>query len=729
VAALTRVNRLLLRRAFEALAGVFAQAVFSRRLAVGVLIMCAIATRPTSFVLGLCALAGCEAAVRGLKLVRGYVPYGYNALLVGVLLGHAYACSVTSIAFACALGVACAIATAALGSLSAQLGYLPLLAIPATLTSWLSSGVEPHLALVGRLPELDAWARPLPAFVSMFLEGLGAFVWVPSVPAGLFVGASLLLHSRISALVGFAALAVSALLVAVAHAPLSDQVWQVVASNAGLAAIAVGGVWLVPSRRASGVAIASALLAAFFALGSAIPLARLGLFAGFLPVGVVVIAVVSALRQRERQGALLLAQTAADNPEQLLLDELARVRVPALRLEPPFLGRWTCTQGAHGPFTHRGAFAHAYDFEIYSEREGALCRGHGLSADDYHCFAQPVLAAADGSVVAIENTVANNRVGDSDPQRPWGNYVLLQHGSVYSLVAHLTPGSVTVYPGQAVTRGTVVGYCGNSGVSPRPHLHFQLQSAPLIGSPTLPCELSDVLVRGGAPVSFEPLHEAKQGETIQALTPDYALAAYFDVPIGATLTYSMDDELERVTCELDRWGRVWLRSLDRRSQLQLVRTHHCFRSGELHGSPRSVLRLLRLALTCVPFERQPGLTFRSVVPARFLGGWLRQLRWDVSSALGRAATIELRAGIEIDDEGLAVVGASRECDAAGTPLLRTCAHVGRGPGPTSIEVTSAGRTQRAELVTQASEPRELLAQDSMLHGPAAAGLSLGVGDS
>jgi hypothetical protein len=729
VAALTPVSRQQLRRAFEALAGVFAQAVFSQQRAVGVLIMCAIATRPTSFALGLCALAGCEAGVRGLKLVRGYVPYGYNALLVGVLLGHHYSCNVTSIALACGLGLACAIITAALGSLSAQLGYLPLLAIPATLTSWLGFGVEPHVSLIGRLPELDAWARPLPAFARMFLQGLGAFVWVPSVPAGLFVGAALLLHSRIAALVGFTALALSALLVAFAHAPLGDQIWQVVASNAGVAAIAVGGVWLVPSRRASGIALGSALLSAFFALGSAIPLARLGLFAGFVPAGAVVIAVVSALRQRESQGAALLAQTVADNPEQLLLDDLTRVRVPALQLGPPFLGRWTCTQGAHGPFTHRGAFAHAYDFEIYSEHDGALCRSHGLSPDDYHCFAQPVLAAADGCVVAIENGVANNRVGDSDPQRPWGNYVLLHHGSVYSLVAHLTPGSVTVYPGQAVTRGTVVGYCGNSGVSPRPHLHFQLQGSPLIGSPTLPCELSDVLVRSGAPVRFEPLHEPKQGEAIQALTPDYALAAYFDVPIGATLTYRMDGALERVTCELDRWGRVWLRSLDRRAQLQLVRTHHCFRTGELHGSARSVLRLLRLALACVPFERQPGLIFRSLVPARFLGGWLRQLRWDVSSALGRAGTIELHAGIEIDHEGLAVVGASRERDAAGAPRLRTCAHVGRGPGPTSIEVTSDGRTQRAELVTQASERRELLAQDSMLHGPAAAGLSLGVGDS
>jgi hypothetical protein len=238
-----------------------------------------------------------------------------------------------------------------------------------------------------------------------------------------------------------------------------------------------------------------------------------------------------------------------------------------------------------------------------------------------------------------------------------------------------------------------------------------------------------VLVQSGEPLHFEPLHEAKPGETIQALTPDYALAAYFDVPIGATLTYSIDDELERVTCELDRWGRLWLRSLDRRARLQLVRTHSCFRTGELHGSPRSVLRLLRLALACVPFQREPGLTFGSVLPARFLGGVMRQLRWDVGSALGRAGTIELRARIEIDDEGLAIVGASRECDASGTPRLRTCAHLAHGPGPKSIEVISEGRVRRAELVTQARERRQLLAQDSMRHGPAAAGLPLGIGDS
>jgi urea transporter len=725
-----------LTRAFDALASVFAQAVFSRHRAVGVLIMLAIATRPTCLVLGLCALAGAELSVLGLRLVRGYVPFGYNALLCGVLLGHDYGLSVTSLGFACALGGVSALTTAMLSSLSAQLGYLPVLAIPATLTSWFGFGFAPHLGLVGRVPEVDGCARALPTFIGMLLQGLGAFVWVPSVPAGLLVGAALLLHSRISALIGFAALALSAFTVEWARAPLSDAVWHTLASNAGLAAIAIGAVWLVPSRRAYGVAIAGALLAAFFVLGSAIPLARLGLSAGFLPFGVVVIAVVSALRQRESYGgpapAPVLAQSAADGPEQLLLDELARVRVPALQIHPPFLGRWTCTQGAHGPFTHRGAFAHAYDFEIYSEEDGALCRGHGLTVDDYYCFAQPVLAAADGIVVAIENSVANNRVGDSDPQRPWGNYVLLHHGyggSVYSVVAHLTPGSVTVYPGQAVARGTVIGYCGNSGVSPRPHLHFQLQAAPYLGSPTLPCELSDVLVRSGEPLCFEPLHEAQHGESIQALTPDYALAAYFDVPLGATITYSMDGELERVVCEIDRSGRAWLRSLDRRSQLQLLRSYSCLRTGELHGSPRSVLRLLRLALACVPFERQPGLTFRSVLPARFLGGALRQLRWDVGAVLGSPATIEVRASIEIDDDGLAIVGASRESDSAGTPRLRTRARFGRGPGPMSIEVISDGRTQRAELVTKASGRGELLAQDAIHHGQAAAGLPLRIRDS
>jgi len=75
----------------------------------------------------------------------------------------------------------------------------------------------------------------------------------------------------------------------------------------------------------------------------------------------------------------------------------------------------------------------------------------------------PVLAAADGVVVAVAHTYVGN-----------GNYVIVAHGSgVLTLYAHLLDTAVT--PGARVTRGEVLGREGSSGYSTGPHLHFEVR--------------------------------------------------------------------------------------------------------------------------------------------------------------------------------------------------------------------------------------------------------------
>ena len=52
-----------------------------------------------------------------------------------------------------------------------------------------------------------------------------------------------------------------------------------------------------------------------------------------------------------------------------------------------------------------------------------------------------------------------------------GNYVQINHGDGYrSIYMHMT--HYIVYPGQYVCQGQVIGYCGSTGGSTGPHLHF-----------------------------------------------------------------------------------------------------------------------------------------------------------------------------------------------------------------------------------------------------------------
>ena len=78
-------------------------------------------------------------------------------------------------------------------------------------------------------------------------------------------------------------------------------------------------------------------------------------------------------------------------------------------------------------------------------------------------YGTPVLAAADGLVVAVRHTTVG-----------YGNYVIVAHGGGYfTLYGHLA--NTQVVDGQHVVRGQLVGDEGATGLATGPHVHFELR--------------------------------------------------------------------------------------------------------------------------------------------------------------------------------------------------------------------------------------------------------------
>jgi murein DD-endopeptidase MepM/ murein hydrolase activator NlpD len=181
----------------------------------------------------------------------------------------------------------------------------------------------------------------------------------------------------------------------------------------------------------------------------------------------------------------------------------------------PFDGMWYDGAGPSLHSHHRWAVPQefAHDF-MRIGANGLSYNAEGRSFTDYHAYGQPVLAAADGQVVAVldgepEDVTLLQQAGE--PLQTYvqriverqnqqlsrgargivGNHVVIRHGDEYSFYGHLKPGSVRVKAEDAVTRGQQIAAVGSSGSSTEPHLHFHV------------CDGPDVMACAGIPAKFD----------------------------------------------------------------------------------------------------------------------------------------------------------------------------------------------------------------------------------
>jgi hypothetical protein len=183
----------------------------------------------------------------------------------------------------------------------------------------------------------------------------------------------------------------------------------------------------------------------------------------------------------------------------------------AFSVQLPFHGRWKVVNGGVDQQTSHSwgliSQRYAYDFVIADEATGLTYRGDPRQPANYLAFGRPVLAAADGVVVAVRNDIRDDPhagAGWIDVTTPdlRGNYVIIKHHEhAYTLYAHLQQGSVCVTTGETVRVGQPIGACGNSGHSNEPHLHFQLQ------------DRADFFTAIGLPIAFRHVLRSDQHGT------------------------------------------------------------------------------------------------------------------------------------------------------------------------------------------------------------------------
>lgn len=96
--------------------------------------------------------------------------------------------------------------------------------------------------------------------------------------------------------------------------------------------------------------------------------------------------------------------------------------------------------------------------------------------EEYAIFHNIIISPIDGTVVKVKDGIKNNRPFPGKGSLPYnlGNCVVIKKGDYYIIMGHMERGSILVQEGDSVHIGDKIGLVGNSGLTPRPHLHMQV---------------------------------------------------------------------------------------------------------------------------------------------------------------------------------------------------------------------------------------------------------------
>ena len=475
---------------------------------------------------------------------EGY--YGFNGLLVGLALGLYFRFSPSLIGLLLVVTLLTVVVAAVLRSLTEKYLGVPVLSLAFVWVTWIS------LLATHRLINIEVTLTPvlvsgwgaglLPAMPELFLRSLAASFFQINLVSGLLVFSGLIWFSRWAAILAMIGFTSGALVYTHLGGAVADLEMELLGFNFILTSIAVGGVWLILQPMSLLLAAAAGGLAAVIAAALLALFESSGLPVLALPFIATTQLLLYAMATGSISGTHLVAGEPG-SPEENLSRALHRQHRFVDPAKPmvflPIMGRWTITQGPNGQHTHQGLWQHAWDFEVFFNNRPFS--GDGTRLNDYHSYQAPVMAPADGKVVRVVDHLEDNPIGEVDISNNWGNLVILWHtGDVYSALCHLEKGSITAREGEVVSTGQMLARVGNSGRSPVPHLHFQLQRSPEIGAPTCSGEFIHYLNGPDDQPVYQSHGVPDLGEEVCGFEKDETLRRTVNIGSGHSWTWKIE---------------------------------------------------------------------------------------------------------------------------------------------------------------------------------------------
>ncbi len=401
-----------------------------------------------------------------------------------------------------------------------------------------------------------------------------------------------------------------------------------------MAAGAIGSFFLIPSERSYVWALVSIPVSFLLINGLSRIFGVYDLPVLSLPFCVATLLFLSFFRLRINAGKLQLTPLQHYSPERNLYQYLnGKERLADLsyfNFNLPFMGEWTVSQGYDGDITHKAGWGKALDFVIKDEEQQTY-KYPGTRAEHFYCYNKPVLACGDGVVEEVVNHVEDNAIGEVNTVENWGNSVVIKHlNGLYSKVSHLKKTSVKVKPGDTVKQGDVLGLCGNSGRSPEPHLHFQVQTTPYIGSKTLAYPFAYYVDQSDTHNKLRSFKTPAEGTALRSLDINPTLKQAFKLQPGYMATITAEGyNPEYFEVFTDALNQTYIYSKTTGAIAYFVNNGTAFYFTSFYGDKHSLLYYFYLAAYKVIFTADAGITVTDSYPLQLAKNrpvlWLQDL--------------------------------------------------------------------------------------------------------
>jgi urea transporter len=451
--------------------------------------------------------------------------FGFNALFLGLAMGYEYSFNGTFMILFITGILTLLMLTVWLKGLLA-IYNLPFLSFPFIIAYWIVSLAasnfsnihldESHIYVINEAAKNESSSffnfihslDDVPNFplAWTFFKTLAGTFFQTSVLGGMMIALGLLYFSRIAfslAIIGFS---LAYYFYFLFGADTNDLNYNLLGSNFIFLAIAIGCFFLIPNVYSyiTVIILVPVLMLFSFSIGKILSVFQLKVYS--LSFSIICTAFLFTLNQRWLHQFLQLVTAQYFSAEKTIykyLNSVERFRNEHLyKLILPFSGEWYVSQGHDGKITHLGDWSKALDFVITDSKSNTYrepAARERFSREHFYCYDKEIFAPYDGYVYDIINTVDENDVGEVNTEKNWGNTIILNHlNGLFSQISHVKKDSFNVFIGQYVTKGTYLARCGNSGRSPEPHIHFQLQTIPTVGAKTLSYPIAYFVERVGA---------------------------------------------------------------------------------------------------------------------------------------------------------------------------------------------------------------------------------------